>query len=276
MTFTRLTNSLKNALGIVALAVTTQSALAADWQINPAGGGVAGASSVSTIKVGGDGFVQILPDSNNSGAFTFIEYGAYRALNADGSAPFGASDLTVTYSVSGTGNFYDPSALRLNSGSINLFSDPNFDFATSTGSYGADNGNLVASFSVFAGYVANSSGLVAVKASGVAGSFTQGYLFDSNGTDLALLPAVLLELNIFNQPNMPGSLQVTEIACGMAGYAGPGCDGSSFVPSPLAYTVQDAGSVSISAVPEPDAAALLLAGLGLVALVARSRRKLSR
>jgi len=273
MTFKHYAKSIRLGLSAFAIAVSAQSAFAASaWQINPLGSGVAGASSVSEINVGGVGFVQLLPNGNNSPLFTFIETGVYRALNADGSGPFGVNDLTVTYSVSGTGNFLDASALHLNTGSINLYADPNFDFGTSAGTYGADNGTQVASFDIFSGYVTD-TGLVTVNANGVAGSIRSGYLFNADGADLATLSNVQLQLNVFNQPTWPDSVQLAEIICGMAGYTGSGCDGTTFVPTSLAFAVQDGGSVTISAVPEPETLTLLLAGLGLISVVGRRRRK---
>ncbi|HSF71911.1 MAG TPA: hypothetical protein VLA25_06435, partial [Methylotenera sp.] len=185
---------IKLGLGALAIAVSAQSAFAASaWQINPLGSGLAGASSVSAINVGGVGFVQLLPNGYDSPLFTFIEHGVYRALNADGTAPFGANDLTVTYSVSGIGNFYDASALHLNSGSINLYADPNFDFGSDAATYGADNGTKIASFDIFSGYVTD-SGLVTVNAKGVAGGIASGYLFNADGADLAALSNVQLQL----------------------------------------------------------------------------------
>lgn len=273
MTFKHYAKSIRLGLSALAIAVSAQSAIAASvWQINPLGSGVAGASSVSAINVGGVGFVQLLPNGDNSPLFTFIETGVYRALNADGTAPFGANDLTVTYSVSGTGNFLNASALHLNSGSINLYADPNFDFGTSAATYGADNGTKIASFDIFSGSVTD-TGLVSVNANGVAGSIVSGYLFNTDGADLATLSNIQLQLSILNLPTWPDSMQVSEIICGMAGYTGSGCDGTPFVPTSLAFAVQDGGSVTISAIPEPETLTLLLAGLGLISIVGRRRRK---
>jgi len=276
MTFKHYAKSIRLGLSALAIAVSAQSAFAASaWQINPLGSGLAGASSVSAINVGGVGFVQLLPNGIDSPLFTFIETGVYRALNADGSGPFGANDLTVTYSVSGTGNFLDASALHLNTGSINLYADPNFDFGTSTATYGADNGTKVGSFDIFSGYVAQ-TGLVTVNANGVAGSILSGYLFNAEGADLATLSNVQLQLSIFNRPIWPvDSMLVSEIICDMAGYKGGGCDGDGtpFIPTQFAFAVQDGGSVTISAVPEPETLTLLLAGLGLIGVVGRRRQK---
>lgn len=274
MTFNRFTKSLKQRLFVLAVVLSSQSAIAAsDWQINPIGSGASAASLVSSLNVGGVGYVQLLPtDTGNPYAFTFIENGAYRILNAERSAPFGANDLTATYSVIGTGSFLDQSALRMFGGRINLYADPIFDFATSTANYGSDNGKLVASFNIFDGYAVNNQGMVTVKATGIAGSFSQGYLYTANGTDMASLSNVQLELNITNAGSMPDDLINSEIICGLAAACGGGSVSQSFP----GFTVQDSGSVSISAVPEPETAAMLLAGLGFIIGIAHRRQKFAR
>lgn len=255
----------------LAFVLSSQSAIATeDWQINPVGSGASTARRVSSVNIGGVGYVQLLPtDTGNPYAFTFIENGAYRILNADGSAPFGANDLTATYSVIGTGSYLDRKALRMSGGQIKLYADTAFDFATSAANYGTDNGKLVASFNIFDGYIADDQGMVAVKARGITGSVSQGYLYTASGTDMAGLSNVQLELNISNALRMPDALIVSEIICGLA----DACEGGNVTLSQQAFTVQDSGSVSISAVPEPGAAAMLLAGLGFIAGMAYRRGK---
>lgn len=269
MNFTRFTRNISQGLGIFALALSTHSAFAAsDWQINSLGTGAGAASGVSSVNVGGVGYVQLLPSTSDAPfTFTFVENGAYRILAADGS-PFGGNDLTAIYSAVGSGSQIDPSALHMNGGHIDLYSDSNFDFASSEANYGADNGKLIASFNITGGHVADAQGTVAVQATGIAGSFAQGYLFTANGTDMANLSGVQLQLNLANSPIVPSPLVISEIVCGLAN----ACPGGSVILSPAAFTVQDTGTVSISAVPEPESAAMLLAGLGLIAAIARRRR----
>ena len=101
-----------------------------------------------------------------------------------------------------------------------------------------------------------------------------GYLFDANGQDLASADNVLMQLAIYNQPTLPDALLVSEIVCGMAGSTGPGCDGSAFANTPFAFVVSDGGSLALSSVPEPGSLGLLLAGLGMIPVVAKRRRAL--
>jgi hypothetical protein len=255
----------------LALALSSQAAQAApEWKINPDGTGAGSATTVSTIDVGGAGFVQILPDIGGP-TFQFVEHGAYQVLKADGSAPFGTRDLTVTYSVSGTGNFLNPAELRFTSGAIDLYADPISDFASATSNYGADNGTHVARFSVFDGGV-TPLGMVGVQASIVPGSLLAGYLFAADGSDLAARDNAMMELVIFNETVVPDALLVSEVVCGMAGYGGPGCDGTPFANSDFAYAVRDGGYVTVSSVPEPETIGMMLVGLGLISVVTRRRR----
>lgn len=264
----RLSNQVKYGLSILAFSFSAQSALAAsDWQINPLGSGVAGASTVSALNVGGVGFVQKTLDAITPALFTFIEHGAYQVFSPGSLSPFTDREMTVVYSVSGSGNSDNPGAMQMSAGQIDIFSDANRDFGTMAANYGADNGTRIASFAVNYGYVANAEGLVIVNATGVAGSFAQGYLFDAAGTDLATLSKVQLQLGLYNQLTVPDAEIMSGVVCGISG----ACQGGPVTFSPLAFTVRDSGSVSISAVPEPETSAMLLAGLGLIAAVARRR-----
>jgi hypothetical protein len=264
----RIIRQMVHGLSILAIAVSAQSAVAAnDWQINSAGSGVSGATAISTLKVHGVGFVQSLPDDSTPGLYSFMEHGAYRALNTDGTALFGSHEITVTYSVFGV-----PNPLRMSGGRIDLFSDPHPDFGTGPTNYGADNGTRFASFEIFEGYPANDKGLIVVNARGVAGSFVEGYLFNAAGTDMATLTNVQLQLELSNQPGSWDAPIVAGVVCGIA----QACPNGPISPSPLAFTVEDRGSVSISAVPEPASSAMLLAGLGLIVAVARHRGQSTR
>lgn len=265
----RILRQMMYGLSILAIAVSSQSALAAtDWQINSAGSGAGGATAISALDVNGVGFVQVQPDDNAPGLFSFIEHGAYRALNTDGSTQFGAREITVTYSVFGSLSNGDGSTMRMSGGRIDLFSDLNLDFGTGPTNYGADNGTRFASFEIFDGYPANDQGLIIVNARGIAGSFVEGYLFNAAGTDLATLTNVQLQLGLYNQPGSWDEPIVAGVVCGIAN----ACKDGLISPSPQAFTVLDRGSVTISAVPEPESSAMLLAGLGVVAAVARRRR----
>jgi hypothetical protein len=271
----RTVTGVKQALYVLALALSTQVVQAAPlWQINPEGTGQSGASTVSTVNAGGVGFVQILPNVNNASTFTFVEHGAYQVLQSDGVTPFGTKDLTVAYSISGIGSFIGAFALQFTSGTIDMYADPVFNFATSATNYGVDDGTHLATFNVFDGGL-NASGLVTVKANAVANSLLPGYLFAADGSDLAAHNNVLLELGVFNKQATPDDLLVSGVVCGLAAYTGPGCNGTPFSNSPMAFTVSDGGFATITSVPEPTTISLLLAGLGLIAFSAKRRKSSS-
>lgn len=273
MNIYRIARHLAHLTCALGLTLGIQSAHAATgWQINPEGLGVAGATAVSAADVGGVGFVQIVPSTTTPGDFTFFEHGAYQLLQTGSTNPFGARDITVSYEVTGVGNFTNPFALNFTSGSIKLFSDANFDFGSANSNYGADNGTAIGSFSVFGGGILN-NGLITLQAQLDAGSLLSGYLFDANGNDMTNAAKVLLQLGVYNQTTTPDALLVSEIICGMSGYGGPGCDGTPFVNSPLAYAVRDGGSVSLTAVPEPASLALLGIALGAIPLARRRARQ---
>lgn len=264
-------------LVVVGLAVAAHNAHALpQWKINPEGSGLGGAQAVSSLPVGGVGFVQIIPDAIDPTAFQFVEHGAYQLLQPGTSSAFSGRDLTVSYSVMGSGSFLNPLALHFSSGAIELYSDTAYDFATNATHYGVDNGTLVGKFSVYDGNLA-SSGLVTVRATLDTGTLLPGYLFAGNGTDLAGATNTSMELGIFNEVANPDANLVSGIVCGLANYAGAGCNGSPipFFNTPLAYTVRDGGYASItSSVPEPASLSMFLAGLCVLGLRSKRRSKL--
>jgi len=264
-------------LGAATVFLAQGSAATPVWQLNPQGTGASGAVSLSQVDVGGAGFVQIIPSTTDPTSYQFVENGAYQLLSPGTGTAFSGNDLTVSYSVSGSGSFLNPLALQFTSGTISLYADANYDFASTAGNYGADNGTLIALFNIFAGGVDSSTGLVTVTAALETGSLLAGYFFSADGTDLATTTGTTIELSIYNQLTTPDSLIVSEIICGLAGYVGAGCDGTSstFSNSPLTFAVRDGGFASVIAnVPEPGTILLVLAGLLVIACLTRGSRRL--
>ncbi|MBR0567908.1 flocculation-associated PEP-CTERM protein PepA [Azoarcus sp. L1K30] len=256
----------------LALGMLAQAALAAPvFQINTDGSGLAGATSIASLNVTGVGFVQTSPDANAPYLFRFSESGAYRALNEAGTGAFGSRDLTITYTTSGTGSFLDPGALTFDAGIINVYSDAAFDFGTATANYGANNGTLIATFDIFGGGP-GAGGLVKVIARARAGSMLDGYFFDADGRDMSTAANTEMTLSVFNQMVNPDQMMISEVICGLADYKGPGCDGTPFFNSQLAFAVQDGGSASLSTVPEPPPLTLLGLSLATLALMRPRRR----
>ncbi|ANQ86608.1 hypothetical protein dqs_3591 [Azoarcus olearius] len=259
------------ALALTAIAPVAQAAPV--WMVNPEGTGAAGASALQTLGVAGVGFVQLTPDAANPANFTFVEYGAYRAVKGDGTTPYGSNDLTIRYTVSGSGSFLNPASIGFSSGSVEIYSDAAFDYGTSNGTYGADNGTLIAKLSVVGGNTDTTTGAVTISAGVIPGSMLAGYFFDAAGNDLAGFARVLFSMNLRNQFAAPEPLLVSEIVCEMAGHTGAGCDGTPFLPTQFAFLVRDSGFATVQVVPEPPAGGLALAAVGLLGFTLRRRGK---
>lgn len=246
---------------------------ASGWYFNPQGSGAADASFVSALNVGGFGFIQQTLSTSQFLAMDFKEHGAYQVLDAAGSGPFGARDITVSYDVGGYLGLFGSDFTH---GTIDIYSDPVFDFGSTDGTFGADNGTRIARFDVLTGSINPLTRQALVQADLVSGSMASGYFFDSNGVDISARDGVSLSLGVHNSVFDPsGTNVIPEIACEQAGFTGRGCNGRPYRPAffDLAYsTVEDVGYVTldipmlgvpavISAVPEPATALMMLTGL---------------
>ena len=266
---------------ITALAALSQPAQASTgWYLNTAGTGWSDASFVSSLNVAGAGFIQ-QKFSLAALGFNFTESGAYQVLNNTGSAPFGSHDLTVSYDVTGSVGLLGSG---FSGGVINLYSDSVFDFGSTNGLYGANNGTHIASFTVVGGVVDPISRQAGLQANLVSGSLASGYFFDLAGNDLSGRDSLSLSLGVQSTViNPSGTHIVAEIACEQAGFTGAGCNGRPYRASFLNLgwsTVQDVGVATlnysaltqqVTAVPEPTTALMMLTGL--LGLAARQRFK---
>lgn len=257
--------------------ITAQSAVqaASNWYFNPTGTGLAEASLVSSLNIGGFGFIEQSISSTHFLALDFDEHGAYQVLDASGSAPYSAHDITVSYHIGGYLGLFGSDFTH---GTIDIYSDSTFDFGSTNGSFGADNGTLIAQFEVSTGGINPFSRQAFLQADLVSGSMATGYFFDSNGVDAAGRAGISFSLGVQNETIDPsGTHIVPEIACEQAGFDGPGCNGSQYQPAffDIAYsTVHDTGVATldiptldarlVSAVPEPASALLLLTGLAVI------------
>jgi hypothetical protein len=255
------------------LAGASQAHALSGWYFNPTGGGFADAAAMSAFDVGGYGFIE---QSLSWSGIQFEEHGAYQWQPATTQA----ADITVTYEIAGTIGLGGTS---FTSSLISLYSDTQFDFGSTNGIFGADNGQLIAQFEVDAGSLSLIPLGASLQASLVGGSMASGYFFDAQGNDLAGASGIGLELAVASQFIYPrGGNIVPEIACEYAGFTGYGCNGQRYWPSfVLAYaTVQDAGvarltyneGVPVVAVPEPASALMMLAGLLGIGFMRRMRR----
>ena len=244
------------------------------WYFNPQGTGAADANLVSALNIGGFGFIEQSLSTTQFLAMDFKEHGAYQVRDAAGSAPFGANDITVSYDIGGYVGLFGN---EFTHGTIDIYSDLAFDFGSTNGTFGANNGTRIAQFEVVTGGIDLFARQAFVQAALVSGSMLSGYFFDSNGADATGRTGISLTLGVQNAVIDPrGTNIVSEIACEQAGFTGRGCNGRPYRPAffDLAYsTVHDVGqatldiptlglpAVAVTAVPEPSTGLLLAAGL---------------
>lgn len=267
------------AIAVAALAVAS-SAQASVIEFNPSGTGFPGAIPVSSgIDVHGSGFVATGPDPSNPGSYIFSETGAYQLTQADHTSPIGTRDITLTYSVMGAVN-PGTGALSFTAGSFNLYSDPTFNFGSTSSNpsvvFGANDGVLIASF-LISGGTGQANGTVHLNGDAIAGSIRSGYFFSSSGEDLSLSGKLQFAVDIGNKIVSPTANEISEIICKTSVYPIPGCGGGDYANTPYYFAVRDGGAVSLSSsVPEPGSLALAFAGLMGLGLSSRRARKEQR
>lgn len=261
-----------------------------DWVFNPIGGGFASGQTIhENLNVSGNSFIQLTPTSQ-SGNFSFVEHSVFNIPQADANGQlfplnFAGGNITATFVANGTGTL--GGGFTFSGGTISIYQNPtNNQYATSAGYYGANLGNLIATFAVQAGGggdvdafgnpVAN--GQVTVNAMAMAGDLKPGYFFDKTGKDLSTQPVLSFAFTNANPLQSPTGLQVSEIMCQFAGYTGSGCNGSAYdpgAPDQIRTTLflNTDGQFKLAEVPEPGSLALFgIAMLG-AGVVTRKRAK---
>jgi hypothetical protein len=255
-----------------------------DWKLNPDGTGMTGAQNIHEyLDVNGNSFIQLNMTGNTS--FTFTEHSVFNIPQADSNGslfPMTWGDtLSATFEAYGSGNL--SGAFSFTGGTIKIYSNSNTgQYATSAGIYGADQGTLIATFTVQPGGGGMvdasgnpiSNGQVTVNAMANAGDLTSGYFFRNNGTDLSTEKVLSFAFTNANPLQMPESMLVSEVACQFAGFNGAGCDGSAYANAEGKYFfVNTNGQFKLAEVPEPGSLALFgIAMLG-AGVVTRKRAK---
>ncbi|QNA88027.1 flocculation-associated PEP-CTERM protein PepA [Massilia sp. Dwa41.01b] len=183
-------------------------------------------------------------------------------------------NITAMFEADGTGRFGD--ALSFSRGTIRMYQNPtNLEYGGTKGIYGANLGNLIASFDVLGGGgdvdasgSPTASGQVNVLARVNMDSLMPGYFFRGDGSDLWDKTVVQFRFANANVIGLPNAFLVDEVACQYAGFTGPGCNGTEFANAPGEYFfVGNNGQFIVSEVPEPGSLALFgiaMLGAGIV------------
>jgi PEP-CTERM motif len=274
-------SSLVCALGAgLAFAGTAQADVINDWYFNPNGGGYAAAQQITEyLDINGNAFIQLAPISATE--FSFTEAGVFNSVQADSNGQlfpvnYAGGNISATFNAVGGGIFGN--AFAFSSGSISVYQNPaNGQYGSTLGTYGADLGNLIATFDILPGGgglvdasgTPLSNGMINVYAQ--ASWLADGYFFDPLGNDLAGGSILAFAFTNANTIGSPNDTQVNEIICGEAGWAGDGCNGNDYSNLPGDHLfVSNNGQFKL-AVPEPGSLALL--GISLLGLATVRRRK---
>lgn len=235
-----------------------------NWVFNPVGGGFSGGQTVNEyLDVNGNAFIQLNPTGGSS--FNFTEHAAFNIVQADSNGKlfplsYNGGNITATFEAFGTGNF--SGAFTFGGGTIKMYQNPtNNQYATSAGIYGANLGNLIATFDVLAGGGGNvnangspvNNGQVSVFAKATSpDGMTPGYFFRSNGTDLSGEDVLSFAFTNANTVGQPTQLLANEIACQFSGY----CAADANSNTATHFFVSNNGQFKLAEVPEPGSLAL--------------------
>ena len=284
---------LKKLACATAVALTMGAAQAApvlnDWVFNPNGGGYEDGQVINEyLDVNGNAFIQLTPTGENS--FSFREHAVFNISQADSNGAlfplnYEGGNITATFEATGTGSF--GGAFTFEGGTIRMYQNPtNGQYAGTEGIYGANLGNLIATFNVLAGGGGlvdasgspTENGQVSVFAEAAAGALAEGYFFRADGTDLSAESILAFAFTNANTVGDPTERLVDEVACEFAGFGGPGCGTGDYENEPGQYFfISGNGQLKLNdtegEVPEPGSLALFgIAMLG-AGFAARRRAK---
>lgn len=258
-----------------------------DWVFNPNGGGYEAGQQINEyLDVNGNAFIQIAPTTG--GGFSFTEHAVFNISQADSNGKlfpvnYGGGNITATFNAYGTGTFGGNFAFE--GGTITIYQNPvGSQYGSTEGNYGANLGNVIATFNVLAGGGGRvdaagnplDNGNVSVFAKADQGDVAPGYFFLGDGTDLSTTALLSFAFTNANTVGSPTSTLVNEVACGYAGFTGNGCNGSAYSNAAGAYFfVSNNGQFKlaevIQEVPEPGSLALF--GIAMLGAGVASRKR---
>ena len=283
----KLLNKLACATAVALTAGGAQAeAVLNNWVFNPNGGGFENGQVINEyLDVNGNAFINLTPTGGTS--FSFTENAVFNIVQADSVGQlfplnYSGGNISAIFEASGTGNF--SGAFSFTGGTIRMYQNPtDGQYGSTEGIYGANLGNLIASFDVLAGGGGNvdasgeptNNGQVSVFAQAAAGALDEGYFFNSDGTDLSSNPIMAFAFTNANTVGSPTSDQVDEVICEYAGFSGNGCNGQAYANSPGDYFfLSTNGQFKLAEVPEPGSLALF--GIALLGAGAVTRRRTTR
>ena len=283
----------KFALG-TALAVSMGTAQSQEvlnnWVFNPNGGGYeAGLNVREYLDVNGNAFIVLNP-ADEGPSFTFREYAVFNLVQADSKGAlfpvnYEGGNISAIFEGYGTGTL--GGEFTFSGGTIRMFQNPaDGQYGGTEGIYGADQGNLIATFNVLRGGgevdaegnpIAN--GQVNVFAEASAGDLAEGYFFRGNGDDLAMEDILAFAFTNANGIASPEETLVDEVACQFANFGGPGCNGEAYANAPGQYFfIGGNGQFKLNEtqgeVPEPGSLALF--GIAMLGAGFAARKRNTR
>lgn len=278
--------ALASAVTLAMIGTAQAGVVLNNWRFSPNGTGFAGAQEINEyLDVNGNAFIQLTGTSAST--FNFVEHAAFNLSQADSNGAifqsnFPGGNISALFEATGSGTFNG--AFSFSSGTIKIYQNPtNNQYATAAGIYGANLGNLIASFNVTpggGGLVDGSgnpvsNGQISVFAEAMTpGGLAPGYFFRGNGADLSAEDILAFAFTNANGIGKPTAIQVSEIACQYAGYAGPGCGSGTYSNQAGNHIfVSNNGQFKLAEVPEPGSLALF--GIAILGAGAFSRKRKS-